>query len=74
MLINTTDRAELLALSHSESMRKDEAKVAANRHNPFLVGGEVSTDRVLEFLTQYNEFLGHPIKPLRPFIELNMKL
>ena len=55
-------------------MRKDEAKVAANRHNPFLVGGEVSTDRVLEFLTQYNEFLGHPVKPLRPFIELNMKL
>lgn len=74
MHINETDRAELLALSNSESMRKDAAHVATNRHNPLLIGGEVSVDRVMEFLTQYNEFLNHPIKPLRPFIELDMKL
>jgi hypothetical protein len=55
-------------------MRTDELTVAANRHNPFLVDGEVSADHVIDFLTQYNEFLNHPIKPLRPFIELNMKL
>ena len=74
MQISETDRIELLALAHSEAMREDEQRVAANRHNPFLVGGEVNTDLVLEFLTQYNEFLSHPIKPLRPFIESNMKL
>jgi hypothetical protein len=72
--ISETDRIELLALSHSESLRKDMQRVAANRLNPFLVEGEVDADRVIEFLTQYNEFMGHPIKPSRPFIETNMKL
>jgi hypothetical protein len=72
--ISDADRAELLALSKSESMRDDLAHIAANRHNPLLVDGEVSVDRVIEFLTQYNEFLNHPIKPARPFLEHNMKL
>ncbi|HBG08139.1 MAG: hypothetical protein A2075_17810 [Geobacteraceae bacterium GWC2_58_44] len=74
MLIDEAARAELLALSNSEAMRNDGAHVAANRHNPLLVDGEVSADRVMEFLTQYNDCLNHPIKPSRPFIETNMKL
>lgn len=74
MEISEKDKAELLALSRSESMRQDMMAVAANRHNPFILDGEFCLDRVVEFLTQYNEFLGHPIKPRRPFIEKNMKL
>jgi hypothetical protein len=72
--ISETDRIELLTLSHSESLRQDEQRVAAHRHDPFLVEDEVNTDRVMEFLNQYNEFLNHPIKLSRPFIESNMKL
>ena len=74
MRISEADRAELLALSRSGAMRDDAAKLAANRHNPLLVDGEVSADRVVDFLTQYNEFLNHPMKPFRPPIETNMKL
>jgi hypothetical protein len=68
------DRAEMLALSQSESLRSDARKVADGRHNPFMVNGEVNLERVVEFLTQYNEFLNHPVKPFRPWIEKNMKL
>lgn len=39
-----------------------------------MVNGEVECDRVIEFLTQYNEFLGHPRKERTPFTERNMKL
>lgn len=74
MRISDKDRAELLAVSHSESMRDDMSSVAAGRHNPFILDGEVCPDRVVEFLTQYNEFLNHPMKPFRPWMENNMKL
>lgn len=74
MRLSEEERAELLELSRSESLRKDMMTVAENRHNPFMVDGEVDVDRVVEFLTQYNEFLNHPRKPFRPFIEKNMKL
>lgn len=74
MLISEQDKAELVALSRSESMRQDMMIVAARRHNPFLVNGEICLERVVEFLTQYNELLNHPIKPFRAPIEKNMKL
>ncbi|HBA88752.1 MAG TPA: hypothetical protein DCZ75_12455 [Geobacter sp.] len=74
MLLSEAEREELVALSKSESLRRDMAHVAATRHNPFMVNGEVDGERYIEFLTQYNEFLNHPFKPARPFIERNMKL
>lgn len=74
MRLTDEEREEMLALSRSEALRRDMAYVAANRHNPLIVDGEVCPDRVVEFLTEYNEFLGHPFKPARPFIETNMKL
>jgi len=74
MRISQEDRDELLALAGSRKMREETARVSASRMNPFQVGSEVSGDQVLEFLTRYNEFLNHPIKPLRPFIERTMKL
>lgn len=75
MRLTDEERAELLELSHSQSLRDDMARVAATRHNPFVdENGEVDADRVVDFLTQYNEFLNHAGKPRQPFIEKNMKL
>jgi len=74
MRIDDTDRAELKALAASETLREDARRLAATRHNPFWVDGEVDGDRVLEFLDGYNAFLNHPVKPATPFIETNMKL
>jgi len=72
--LNETESAELLAVSRSESMLNDSRRLAINRHNPLLVDGQVCPQRVVVFLTQYNEFLNHPVKELRPFIENDMKL
>jgi hypothetical protein len=71
-----SDRAkeELRACAVSESMRADADRLSATRHNPFIINGVVDCDRVVEFLTDYNEFLGHPKKPRRPFIEKEMNL
>lgn len=75
MRLSDEERAELLELARSQSLRDDMAKVAATRHNPFLdENGEVDANRYVEFLTQYNELLGHARKPRQPFIEKNMKL
>ncbi len=49
-------------------------RLHGTRHNPFIVDGVVDCGRVTEFLTEYNEFLNHPVKPRREFIERNMKL
>jgi hypothetical protein len=68
------EKAELRAFAASESMRADSERLRATRHNPFMVDGTVDCDRVIEFLTEYNEFLNHPRKLHRKFIEKNMKL
>lgn len=68
------EKTELKAFAASESMRMDSERLRATRHNPFMVNGIVDCDRVIEFLTEYNEFLNHPMKPHRKFIERNMKL
>lgn len=72
MRLSDEERAELLELSRSQSLRNDMERVVATRYNPFV--GEVDADRVVEFLTQYDEFLNHARKPRQPFIEKNMKL
>jgi hypothetical protein len=74
MELTDEEKAELRALARSESMRADSELLRATRHNPFIVNGEVDCDRVMEFLTEYNEFLGHPRKVRQPFIEKDMKL
>jgi hypothetical protein len=74
MQINEQEKSELRALAESESMRADSERLRATRPNPFVVDGKVDCDRVLEFLTEYNEFMNHPMKPHWVFIEKNMKL
>jgi hypothetical protein len=74
MQINEQEKSELKALAESESMRANSERLRATRPNPFMVDGKVDCDKVMEFLTDYNEFLNHPMKPHRAFIEKNMKL
>jgi len=71
MRLSDAEREEFKALAASESLRADMAQVAALRHDPLV---EDDAEAYIEFLTNYNEFLNHPIKPFQPFIEENMKL
>lgn len=48
--------------------------VRKNMYNPFIVDGKIDTDKVLEFLCQFNEFINHSRRPFTPIITFDLKL
>lgn len=74
MVLTEEEREELRQLSRSAPLREDMIRLRANRHNPFIVKGEVDIDRWITFLTEYNEFINHVSKPFSPIVEKVMKL
>jgi hypothetical protein len=73
-LISEQERQEMLRVAGSTSMRKDMEYLSSHRHNPVLVNGAFDMDRLIEYLSQFNEFINHQLKPFRPMIEKDMKL
>lgn len=63
------EQEEFLRLSQSSSLKADMRYIAAHRHNPLLVDGTVDMDRLIAFLTEYNEFINHQPKPFKPMID-----
>jgi len=74
MKFTEEERDELRNLAQSPSLREDMRRLAANRHTPFIVNGQVDTERLITFLTEYNEFINHTTRPFRPIIEREIKL
>jgi hypothetical protein len=74
MMLTEEEKRSMLEESRSESLRRDMEYLHEHRANPFMVNGKVDTDKVLEFLQFYNEFLNHPVKENWEFIERDMKL
>ena len=74
MKLTEEEKQGMLEESRSESLREDMAHLRELNAGSFIVNGEVDTDRVIEFLQFYNEFLNHPVKVEWEFIERNMKL
>lgn len=72
--LSEQEKEELRRLAKSTQLREDMQRVAANRHNPFVKDGRVDIEAWLEFLNEYNAFIGHAPKPFRPLIERIMKL
>jgi hypothetical protein len=72
--ISEQEKRELLRLAGSLSLREDMEYLSSHRHNPVLVNGMVDMDRLIEFLTQFNEFINHEPKPFMPMIDKEMKL
>lgn len=72
--LNADEKDELLRLAHSSSMREDMRYLSAHRHNPVIIDGQVSMDRLLDFLNGFNEFINHEPKPFKPMIDKVMKL
>jgi hypothetical protein len=73
-LISEHEKKEMLRLAGSSSLRKDAEYLTAHRHNPVVIDGKVDMDRLIEFLTEYNEFINHKPKPFKPMIDRDMKL
>jgi len=74
VLLDEEEKKELLRLAGSSSLSEDMRILAANRHNPLLIEGTISPERLLEFLNQFNEFINHQPKPFKPIIEKDMRL
>jgi hypothetical protein len=74
VIIDKKEQKELLRLAGSSSLREDMNYLSTHRHNPLVVNGRVSMDRLLDFLTQFNEFINHTPKPLKPIIDRIMRL
>ncbi len=68
------EKGELLAVASSATMKADSLRLRDGRINPFIRDGIVDCDRVIEFLTEFNEFLGHPSNRRWSFVEKQMKL
>lgn len=72
--ISEYEKREMLRLAGSSSLRDDAEYLTAHRHNPVVIDGKVDMDRLVEFLTEYNEFINHEPKPFKPMIDRDMKL
>jgi hypothetical protein len=71
-----SDKAEkeLIDSSRSDSLRRDMEIVTSNRYNSFFRNGIVDADAYVEFVTEYNEFINHRLKPFVPMSEKDMRL
>ncbi len=74
MLIKNYERKEMLRLAKSSSLKEDMRVLSKQRHNPVIVDGRVDMDRLITFLTEYNEFINHQPKPFKPILDKVMKL
>jgi len=72
--MNEQEREELRAFARSASLKADFQYLASHRYNPLVVDGTVDMDRVVEFLTAYNEFINHTPRTFTPIADANMKL
>jgi hypothetical protein len=72
--LSKKEKEELQRVAASALLRKDMQYLSANRFNPLIDGHEIDMDRLLIFLTEYNEFINHSPKPFKPIIDRIMKL
>ena len=73
-MINAEEREEMLRLAGSSSLKEDMRFLGAHRHNPLIIDGQVSMDRLLDFLNGFNEFINHEPRPFRKIADKDMKL
>jgi hypothetical protein len=72
--LSEDEKKELLRLAGDSLLREDMEYVAAHRHNPLIIDGKIDMDRLIEFLTQYNEFINHKRQPFKPIDDREMRL
>jgi len=74
MVLSEETKKELLEFSRSPSLRRDLEALAFRRINPWGRGDSLLMDQLLEFLTQYNEFISHRPRDFKIIIDKVSKL
>jgi hypothetical protein len=72
--LSKKEKEEMQRVAASALLKKDMLYLSDNRFNPLIGGHEINMDRLLIFLTEYNEFINHSPKPFKPIIDRIMKL
>jgi len=72
--LSDKEKEELQRVAASALFRKDMQYLSTNRFNPLTEGQTINMDKLLVFLTEYNEFINHKSKPFKPIIDRIMKL
>lgn len=65
---------ELLDFKNSHDLRNDMEKCRTTWKNAFLKNGKVDMEGYMEFVSAFNEFINHRMKPFKAIIDKFMKL
>jgi hypothetical protein len=73
-MLSKEEKAQLLKMSKSKGLREGMRFISKNRYNPFGAGDAVDIDKFITFLTEFNAFINHPVRPFRKIIDKRMLL
>jgi len=74
-MLTEKEKKEWLEMAESGDFREDMRHIEKNRHNPFLKSdGQIDVDKYIRFLTEFNAFANHAMKPFHRIIDKDMKL
>ncbi|RKY38774.1 MAG: hypothetical protein DRP75_03845 [Candidatus Omnitrophota bacterium] len=68
------EKRELKEFAQSSTFKTDLRRISESRYNPFVVGGKMNIDRFIIFLSEYNYFINHTLKPFRKIKDKKNKL
>lgn len=73
-MLTEKEKHEWRELAQSAGLRDDMRRIEKNRHNPFVEQGKIDLDKYIHFLTEFNAFANHAMKPFHRIIDKDMRL
>jgi len=68
------EKRELKEFAQSSTFKVDLRRISKSRYNPFVAEGKMDIDRFIIFLSEYNYFINHTLKPFRKIKDKKNKL
>ena len=73
-MLNNEEKQELKRLADSSKFRNDMEHLSEKPHNPFVLNDAVDIDKFMIFLTEFNQFINHNLRPFHKIIDTDMRL
>ncbi|OQX87492.1 MAG: hypothetical protein B6D55_03295 [Candidatus Omnitrophica bacterium 4484_70.2] len=72
--LSEEEKKELRELAQSSTFKMDLRRISESQYNPFIVKDKIDIDRFIIFLSEYNYFINHTLKPFRKIKDKKDKL
>ncbi len=72
--LSEEEKKELGKFARASTFKADLRKISENQYNPFIVKDRIDIDRFIIFLSEYNCFINHTLKPFRKIKDRKNKL